>query len=777
MLQERQYVIRVSALLDRSTAAAVGDAVQQIERQRRTASERTAREHARAHEAALRHVAAIKDRYFRDQQRAEEKAERDRQRGIDRFAAAEERQARQERRQKEATAAAAARAHERAVEHVARVKDRHLREEQRKEEQAQAYVARIKERYFREEQRRGEQRDRRLVRERAERAETVKRVASDAFGTAAAIGRRAVGVAGDVASGLGLDFSISRGVSRAVELEQLAVGIVNAGNRGEGTAAQRDAQVQTLQKQARDIGNKFAFDPGAMLRGLAQFQAKTGDTKTAEAGLERFAKLAKAFNVELSDMISAAGEISSKLEDSFAPGEERAKKTYEVLKLLTAQGQEGAIEIADLAKETARIGGGAGFFKGDIGSTIGKLGAFAQLARQTGGANSPADAARAVAAFVTTLKTPARRAAFDKHKVDYKAEDGSFLDPLTIVKNALAATDGDVEKMNEMFKSSLGTKPVDALARAYRAGGGGKGGLKAVDDLFAKFTRTADESVINENTARAVGSRGSQSQLAQNEIDQIYADMVRELVPALKELVPVARDVTKAFAGVVSWAANNPGLAITTAIVGSIAKAGIGAAASAAITKAFEGGAIGQALSGGLMKGLGAAGAIAGVTIIATTAYLAAKDYVDKAENIERDVKKDIEVTAPALLAKAQKQIDETGTIDKGTLDQIAKLRAELEGMRGSTAEQAYLTENKLSYARILAAKMFGEQGEADALAEQEGRLQYGAQNKEQIEALAAKMDGVIAALKGGIKVTGNVTVDNMASPTGSPSGRTGVHD
>lgn len=787
MLQERQYVVRVSALLDRSTSAAVADFVQQFERGHRQVArrisdtarlatqvardqERTTARETRQQEQAQRYVAGIKERYFRDQQRAEERAGRDKERQQRRQATDTEKWLA---REEAATAKAARnkqREHERSLEHVARVRERHLRDEQRQQEHAQAYVSRIKERHFREEQRRGE-------RDQRDRADRVKQIAGNAYQNFAGVARRAVGVAGDVASGFGVDFSVARGVSKAVELEQLAIGIVNAGNRGEGTSAQRDAQAQALQTQARTIGKKFAFDPTQMLTGMAQFQAKTGDTKTAEAGLERFAKLAKAFNVELSDMISAAGEIGSKLEDNFKPGEERAQKIYEVLKLLTAQGQEGAIEIADLAKETARLGGGAGFFKGDIGSTIGKLGAFAQLARQTGGANSPADAARAVAAFVTTLKTPARRAAFERYGVEFKDKDGSFLDPLTIVKNALKATGGDDAKMNELFKSSLGTKPVDALNKAFRAGGGGEGGLKAVDELFAKFTRAASEDVIDENTRRAMGSKGSQAQLAQNEFDEGIAELTQQLTPALRDLVPVARDVTKAFTGVVAWAAKNPGEAITAAIVASIAKAAIGKAAGDALSAAINKGATPGAAGGGmsLLGKVGAGLTIATLAITTAKIGMAVIDDLFKSKEQAEDKTRSGDLQrddAKAILRGAEK----TGVIQSPADKEALQKTREMLQRRIALAQQeaGETVGGHIGAVKRSSENFFtGGPGYSDIRQAQADIPQIA-----QMQAEMAAIDSKLSALTAGtLTIKGTVEVSNMPAVGPGQNGRQGIPD
>lgn len=757
--EERVYLIRVAGVLDRSTAAAAGDFVQQFERANRT-RERQAKD------SASRVAKAQKDStddLVKQAQRANSASTKEfekqavRREAIE--AAARQRRVREEQKEFDQRL--------RMAQDESRRKERERREEERD-------IMRTAERA-----RRREEAD--AKRSFNERKQRVKQIASDAYQDVAAMGSKALGVGKEIAGGFGVNFDVGTGIAKAVQLQKMAVGIVNAGNRGGGSASERDAEAVRLQQQARDIGNKYAFDPTKMLAGYAQFQAKTGDTVTASAGLERFAKLAKAFNVELDDMISAAGEISSKLEASFEPGEARAKKTYEILKLLTAQGQEGAVEIADLAKETARLGGGAGFFKGDIGTTIGHLGALAQFARQTGGANSAADSARAVAAFVTTLKTPARRDVFKKHGVEFTDAEGSFLDPLTIIKNALRATNGDTEAMNEMFKSSLSTKPVDALAKEYKTGGGDVGGLEAVDRLWAKFTRTANEDVISENANRAMGTTESKAQLFQNKLDAITASLADRVLPAFEQMMPRAEQAMSAFADLVEFVANNTGTAITLAIAGSVGKAAIGPvvgeALAGAIAKSNVGDAVGGALGKVLGGGLGKLGILTGVTLTAAAVYLAAKSFIDQSDKSNADTKDIVEKAAPDLVKRAEEQLAATGHVDKETLNQLARQRAGLEGLRN--ADQKTMGDDEVGYVAAAWQRITGSEQQSSQMADAEGAIKYGAQNKEQIEALVQKMDQVFQAVKDN-KPKGPMDVNIVGgypANTTSSDGRTGVSD
>lgn len=771
--RERTYLIRVSAVLDRSTSAAAGDLVQQFDRVTR-AQERSTQAGQKSQERSSRHVAGIRDRHFRDQQRAEEKA------------------AKETERAQEKSATAAARAQKQAADAAGREASRAAKEQER----AQAYVARVKDRYFRDEQRRAEQEERRedqrsrraVVRAEKEakdayekRKARTSQIAGDVYGDVMGMGQTALGVGGQIAGGFGVNFDVASGIAKAVQLQKMAVGIVNAGNRGDGSAGDRDAQVKALQDQARTVGNKYAFDPSKMLGGFAQFQAKTGDTETITAGLDRFAKLAKAFNVELDDMISMAGEVSSKLEDGFKPGEERATKVYEVLKHITAQGQEGAIEISDLAKETARIGGGAGFFNGDVGSTIQKLSSLAQLARQSGGATSAADASRSVAAFVTTLKTPARRKEFDANKVDYLAKDGSFLDPFTIIKNAIKATGGDTEKMNSMFKSSLGTKTVDPLITAFRRAGGGDQGMAAIDALLGKFSGTVSDQTISENANRSMGTTESKAQLFQNKLDAVMATLADRVLPAFEKMAPHAEKVAAAFADLVAYVSNNTGQAITLAIVGSIAKAAIGPSITQALVDTISG-KPGTALGGGgkiagmpagTSNVLGSAMAIGTVAVATfTVGSMLVDKLVEAGDQADTGhMNDDLRVGESESILRGAAKTGQISDEDK------AKLEANVSMLR----ERIAIAKNEKnqvmggSFGAMLRAGENYVTGEGPGMA----KLEQGQKDIPQLASLEAKFaeqSAALAALKSGtMQIVGKVEVTNM--PTGGPStdGREGV--
>lgn len=470
-------------------------------------------------------------------------------------------------------------------------------------------ISRVKERAAREEQAR---------QEKAERATASRnqKIASDALGYMRKAAGAAARVAGEVVSGLGIDMSLQRGVAKSVELEKMAVAIVNAGNRGTGSAAERNADVGRLETMAREVSEKYRIDPTKVLSGLGQYQALTGDLDTAKAGLDGLAGLAKAFNVDLDVMVATAGQVGAAIGDvgkEFASPEDKARAVNDVLRAMTAQGQEGAIEIGNLATQMAKLKAAGGRFEGSTAESIKKMGALAQLSMQLGGAASPTQAATAVMGFANTLATPARRREFEAMgvKVDSATQKGAFADPFEIIRRSLAATGGDMEKMKKLFANVVGERAVTALTNTFNKAGGGAAGMEAVNAQFGRFGGSVTDAQISENLKRALETKESKAQEFQNRIDRITSYMADRLIPALEGLAGPAEKGAKVFAELVTSAAEHPWGAIATVIAtsvgASIAKAAIGEMAG----KAFAG-ALGNLGPGGIAVGALAATAVTG---------------------------------------------------------------------------------------------------------------------------------------------------------------------
>jgi hypothetical protein len=650
---------------------------------------------------------------------------------------------------------------ERENNQILRDVEKQTRAEERAHERAQRYVAGVKDRYFAQQQKEEEKADNK-------RQARAKQIASDSLSNMRAVAGAAARIGGEVVGGLGVSFSLSQGVTKARDLEKMAVDITNAANRGQGGAAgaqARSRQPTELLDFARGIGEKYAIDPTQAMRGIAQYQALTGDLDTAKAGMDDLAKLSKAFGTNLDDMVGAAGQIGSAIGDvgkEFKTPEEKAKVLYELLKQATAQGQEGAIEIADLAREYAKLKGAGVKFEGGAAANIGKMSALAQLSYQTGGAGSIREATNSVVGFANTLGTVARRREFKAAGIEIENKKGEFLDPYTIIRESLRKTGGDTDKMNALFKNVLGAKAVASFSTAFRGAGGGEAGIAAVDAILKKFSGTVSEDVIKENLGRSMGTKESKAIEFQNRLDKISADFVEKVVPSLEKLAGPAADAADALASIVAWAASNPLAAVGITIAGSIA-----AAIAKATIGELIGKAIGQAVSSGMAgKGL----AIGAVTATVAMAYLAIREYNEqKQKAAENEVEKRAETAQ--LLKKAQQQIESTGKLDPDTARELIARRADVR--RSLKSAEIYKSDENLNWFEKFGAKVADVVTGEDlskSKAELEGAGAQNVKDRETLNQQKAQLDALIGAVKDG-KIKGPIDVNVLNQPAaGGPS-------
>ena len=393
--------------------------------------------------------------------------------------------------------------------------------------------------------------------------------------------------ASDMLRGAGVDFSVGSSVSRNVALSMQLARLQNqAGLNGQSVSHGE------LEGAVKGSADKYGFDRGDAASALGAFADRTGDMKLGTDVLPQLAERAAASGSSLQDMLSAAGEVAMNL----GPVKDKAKALVGVLDAMTIQGAKGAIEMKDLARSgMARIASGAGRYEGDAAQNMVKLGALAQLARQSGGASSPAEAATAVARMTDQFTTGARIKQFKAHGVDVfsSTEKGQIRDPISIIKDALLKTGGNPEALKKMFMSSIGAKPVMALAKEFNSAGGGAKGVAAVDKLLAGFMQSANiQSKLDAANARRDQEVATKAQKFQNKLDDVTAKMAGELLPALEGMAEPALKVANAFAGLVTWATRNPGQAIVAAITASIARAGLESAFRAAIERAITSGGI-----------------------------------------------------------------------------------------------------------------------------------------------------------------------------------------
>jgi cell division protein ZapA (FtsZ GTPase activity inhibitor) len=270
--------------------------------------------------------------------------------------------------------------------------------------------------------------------------------------------------------------------------------------------------------------------------------------------------------------------------------------------------------------------------------------------------------------------------------------------------------------------------------------------MKAVDAMLAKFGGTMSPGQIAANNAERMKGKEAEGIAFQIELDKVTSALGTELAPALKTLAPLAIDAAKGLAGIVSFGAQNPGIAITAAIVASIGKAAVGEAVGKAV-----GGMLANMTASSAGLGLLAAAAIAAAIAIA--------DYQAKSDEAKGKASAD-----PELIKKAEEQLRTKGTIDKETIDEIARKRAEVAGA------QAALKTGGVDYQGLTAVVVAQATGGGSQIAAGEGTtLAAKEMGPEKLDALASKLDALIAAYG----KTQRVYVENAADMKGAAPGPT----
>lgn len=391
----------------------------------------------------------------------------------------------------------------------------------------------------------------------------------------------------DLLRGAGVDFGFGSAVGRGVDLQRSAINLSNqAYQPSAGGAAAQRVDPNQLIGESRTIASKYGMDPAQIMKAHEAFVGLTGDLKTSRESMDEMAKLSAATGSNITEMAEAQANVANALGNT----ENKGAKVSAIMRVAAGQGKLGAIEIKNLATGMSGLAAKAPMFEGDTGQNIEKLAALAQLARAGGGAKSAREAITGVERFADTFATPARVKEFKNAGVNVYTKSGKVRDPFELIKESLVATGGDPLKMSKLFQSVMGKRGVTALTTAYTSAGGGQKGLQAVQAEFDKFTKGAAMSreLVEENAARAAASDAAKAQRFQNNLDVIASKLAADLLPQLEKLAPKVLQVAEAFSNLVKWVTDNPGKAITAAIVTSITRAGLESAGRAAIEEAIK---------------------------------------------------------------------------------------------------------------------------------------------------------------------------------------------
>lgn len=503
-----QLTIRVGAAVDRSLTEAFRPLIEAANRAKAVVEKtsvsaagarvRAAKGAVSAEEKEYAKLVKATEKWRRDEVRAAEKAAKDRE-------SAAEKASKREAALFERAAREKARANERAMAQMAR-------DSERAAKQNAAFNATI--------------------------SKGVSAAARGAGGLAKAGLGAAMGIAGDIARGAGVETSFGAMVSKNFELESKAQDLANAGFMAGDARNGMRVDRNDLVKQAFSVGKTTGMDANDAIEGLGQFVGKTGDLATGRDILEQMAKLSRATGTNLSDMTSAAGDVATALGD--IPNKGQA--INQIMSSFAAQGKLGAVEIKDLSAQMAKLASQAPQFEGNMADNLAMLGALAQEARQRGGAASATQAATSVSSFVSMLKTPKRAEEFEKAtgKKVFN-QQGMIRNPQELILEALRAKGMDPTGFKTIFANAQGGRAVEGFASIYRQAGGGQAGEAAVIAEFERLKKaTIDMAEAEESFRLAMQPAKTQAEVFNQTMRETAMKVQQEVTPALIAMAPAA---------------------------------------------------------------------------------------------------------------------------------------------------------------------------------------------------------------------------------------------
>lgn len=568
----------------------------------------------------------------------------------------------------------------------------------------------------------------------------------------------------DIARGAGLNVDVGSLVGKVVSNQALATRISGYGYvEGEQGAAGVRQNPTTILAEARAAANAAAMDTGDALEGLSRFVKKSSDLATGRALLADLAKYAKATGSDFGDVADAAGDIAKKLGD--VP--DKAEKVKSIMMVLAKQGKLGAIDMSDMATVISTMISPANRFAEGQAKAMVELGTALQIAK--GYSKGPAQAATSVANFAADLTSKAglkglRGAGFkdedifaDKGKTKVKSVED-------IVVKALELTSGDLTKISATFSNKRSAAVLNAFNDIFSKAGGGAAGTAAIRGTFKQYGAGASPKDLQEQLSAQMGTTQSKVQLLNNRLEEIAESAAAKVIPALEKLAPDLVTAADAIARLAVFVAENPfksvGILAAASIAGSIAKAAVGEVAGKALVGAIS----------SMPKGsFGIATAV--LTIGAAT--LSIMKYNETAEAAKGDVNRTVDTTADFLKkVEAEKA---KGGLSKETADELARRGAEIAGLQAAGRQYEAPEPGAIGTVKHgLTKAVSGIVGGQEELARAEGTGEQAKALDATLQAQAAAIKDLAAAIHSG-KLKVDVTVhDNSGNPSVPPENRTG---
>lgn len=358
------------------------------------------------------------------------------------------------------------------------------------------------------------------------------------------------------------------------------------------------------------------------LEGLEAFVQKTGDLEAARALMGDLSQLALATGSNLGEMAAMAGQAFNVLEKEITDPKELLKEVSNLMPVFAQQGRLGTVEVRDLATEFSKLGAAAQAFEGGKVGLLRGMGAFAQMAMDTGGASTSSDAATAAARLAGDIVTNRKKFKTLDVDIQSKTDKTKLRRPEEIMADVLEKTGGDVMKTAGLFGMES-KKIFTAMGATFSEHEKRKPGTGRAEAL-KEFNRLAGADISKEDIAAQAQSVLDEPGMKLKETQKKFNDAVGEkllpvlidLIPKFTELIPSIAKAAEFFAKLVDSAARDPVGALFKVLAAKLAldlaSAGIGNAIKNKLVSLVGGAGGGVAVPAGVGGAAPAAGGFLG---------------------------------------------------------------------------------------------------------------------------------------------------------------------
>jgi hypothetical protein len=405
----------------------------------------------------------------------------------------------------------------------------------------------------------------------------------------------------DIMRGIGVDTTLSGHLQRVTGAEAAAQKLSVLGYRpGEQGGAGQRQDPKKLAGEARAAGEAFAMTTEEILAGQKVYADLLGNLEGARTITNDIAKIARSQGASFEDSMRVAGKLDSMYSNIPDYQDDQVKKNKAIIdqmRTLTYLAKVYSIPLETMADKIPVMTGVAGMFEGDVNQNLIELMTLMQLAEKGPGRNA-AEAATMAGNIGKNL--PKRADALKEFAgIQLMNERGQTKGIQSLLLELFTKTEGgrtvkgkrysQVELMHKIFPNIRQMGGIQESLTAFIQAGGGEAGREAVRKQFAPGKKATSAKQIDEDLALVLQTTEAKAAKFNQQLERIVATSAESLIPALEKLAPRALQLADAFGRAVQWATENPGKAITAAIVGSILRAGLESAARGAIDRVIMG--------------------------------------------------------------------------------------------------------------------------------------------------------------------------------------------